>query len=62
MAYLMQIKDTQIFRQQAYCNGYWIDADDGKTIDVNNPATGLIIGTVPKLGALETRHAIEAAL
>jgi succinate-semialdehyde dehydrogenase/glutarate-semialdehyde dehydrogenase len=50
-----------LFRQQAYVDGAWIDADSGDTIDVTNPATGEMIGTIPKLGAAETRRAIEAA-
>src|SRR5438132_114281 len=57
----MQLKDTQLFRQQAYIDGAWVDADNGQTIKVNNPATGEILGTVPKMGAAETRRAIEAA-
>jgi hypothetical protein len=44
----MQLKDAQLFRQQAYIDGAWVDADGGQTIKVNNPATGEIIGTVPK--------------
>ena len=57
----MQLKDAKLFRQQAYINGVWLDADGGQTIQVNNPATNEIIGTVPKMGAVETRRAIEAA-
>ncbi|WP_416310984.1 NADP-dependent succinate-semialdehyde dehydrogenase [Pseudomonas sp. W03] len=57
----MQLKDAKLFRQQAYIDGSWVDADGGKTINVNNPATNEIIGTVPKMGAAETRRAIEAA-
>jgi succinate-semialdehyde dehydrogenase/glutarate-semialdehyde dehydrogenase len=57
----MQLKDLTLFRQQAYVDGAWVDADSGQTIAVNNPATGEILGTVPKLGAAETRRAIEAA-
>ena len=38
-----------------------IDAEDGATVDVTNPVDGSVIGTVPKLGARETRRAIEAA-
>ncbi|MDD0845020.1 NADP-dependent succinate-semialdehyde dehydrogenase [Pseudomonas sp. Gutcm_11s] len=57
----MQLKDAQLFRQQAYVNGTWLDADSGQTIKVNNPATGEILGSVPKMGAAETRRAIEAA-
>jgi len=47
----MQLKDAQLFRQQAYIDGQWLDADSGQTIAVNNPATGEIIGHVPKMGA-----------
>ncbi|MCE5989376.1 NADP-dependent succinate-semialdehyde dehydrogenase [Pseudomonas sp. LM20] len=57
----MQLKDAQLFRQQAYINGEWLDADNGQTIKVTNPATGEVIGTVPKMGSAETRRAIEAA-
>ncbi|BBK41265.1 glutarate-semialdehyde dehydrogenase DavD [Allostella vacuolata] len=57
----MQLKDPTLFRQQCYVDGAWLDADGGGTIDVTNPATGEKIGTVPKMGAGETRRAIEAA-
>ena len=57
----MQLKDISLFRQQAYIDGAWLDADSGQTIKVNNPATNEVIGTVPKMGATETRRAIEAA-
>ncbi|TBU71433.1 NADP-dependent succinate-semialdehyde dehydrogenase I [Pseudomonas daroniae] len=57
----MQLKDAQLFRQQAFIDGAWADADSGQTIKVNNPATGEIVGNVPKMGAAETRRAIEAA-
>jgi succinate-semialdehyde dehydrogenase / glutarate-semialdehyde dehydrogenase len=58
---VLPLKDPNLFRQQCYINGKWVDADSGKTIEVNNPATGEILGTVPSLGATETRRAIEAA-
>jgi len=57
----MQLQDKSLFRQQAYIDGAWRDADSGQTISVNNPATGETLGTVPKMGADETRRAIEAA-
>ena len=41
----MQLKDAQLFRQQAFIDGAWVDADNGQTIKVNNPATGEILGT-----------------
>ncbi|MEO3433180.1 NADP-dependent succinate-semialdehyde dehydrogenase [Inquilinus sp. CAU 1745] len=57
----MKFNDPKLFRQQAYIDGAWVDADGGKTIDVTNPADGSKIGTVPDCGADETRRAIEAA-
>ena len=57
----ISLKDTSLFRQQCYVDGAWIDAPGGQTTDVTNPATGEVIGSVPALGQLETRQAIEAA-
>mgnify|MGYP002651954023 FL=1 len=57
----MQLNDPSLFRQQAYIDGTWQDADGGQTIEVNNPASNEILGSVPKMGAAETRRAIEAA-
>ena len=53
------LKDQNLFRQACYIDGAWVE---GKaTIAVDNPATGEVVGTVPKLGSAETRQAIEAA-
>ncbi len=57
----MQLKDSTLFRQKCYIDGAWADAKDGGRIEVNNPATGEILGTVPRMGTNETRAAIEAA-
>jgi succinate-semialdehyde dehydrogenase/glutarate-semialdehyde dehydrogenase len=58
---MLQLNDPSLLRQQAYVNGQWCDADDGTTMQVTNPATGQMIGTVPRMGASETRRAIEGA-
>ncbi|NNH58305.1 NADP-dependent succinate-semialdehyde dehydrogenase [Rhizobium laguerreae] len=57
----MKLQDPSLFRQAALVGDNWIEADPSNAIEVNNPATGEIIGLVPKLGAAETRTAIEAA-
>src|SRR5712672_3802922 len=57
----MELKDPKLFRQQCYVNGEWVDALNRGTIPVTNPATGETLGTVPRMGAEETRQAIEAA-
>ncbi|HXO02996.1 MAG TPA: aldehyde dehydrogenase family protein, partial [Stellaceae bacterium] len=57
----MQLQDQKLFRQQGYVDGKWVDALNRGTIVVDNPATGERLGTVPRMGAEETRQAIEAA-
>ncbi|MCY1282477.1 Glutarate-semialdehyde dehydrogenase DavD [compost metagenome] len=57
----MPLQNASLFRQQAYVDGAWIDADNGEVITVTNPATHEVVGTVPKMGAAETKRAIEAA-
>ena len=55
------LQDPSLFRTQSYLNGEWIDADSGLRFDVDNPADGSVVGSVPDCGAAETRRAIEAA-
>jgi succinate-semialdehyde dehydrogenase / glutarate-semialdehyde dehydrogenase len=57
----IQLSDQRLFRERCYVDGAWIDADDGGTVKVTDPATGETIGTVPGAGVAETRRAIEAA-
>ena len=56
----LELKDGALFRQSCYIDGAWTDADNGATVEVNNPATDGILGTIPKLGAEETRATKEA--
>ncbi len=57
----MKLDDQNLFRQHCYVDGAWIDADGGGTIEVTNPSTSEVLGTVPRLGADETGRAIAAA-
>src|SRR5438552_14155686 len=57
----VRLKDAHLFRQACYVDGAWVEGTGTGGIDVDNPATGEIIGTVPKLGRAETRQAIDAA-
>ncbi|MEO6801006.1 MAG: aldehyde dehydrogenase family protein, partial [Rhodanobacter sp.] len=56
-----RLADPQLLRMQSLIDGHWCDADDGGVADVHNPANGTLLGTVPDMGATETRRAIEAA-
>ncbi|SDN93900.1 NAD-dependent succinate-semialdehyde dehydrogenase [Pseudomonas jinjuensis] len=57
----MNLKDNNLFRQQAYIAGQWCDADDGRSVPVTNPANGELLGSVPLMGGAETVRAIEVA-
>jgi succinate-semialdehyde dehydrogenase/glutarate-semialdehyde dehydrogenase len=57
----IQLSDPSLLREQCYIDGGWVDADNRATSEVSDPASGEVIGTVPKMGVAETRRAIEAA-
>ncbi|MDQ0121975.1 succinate-semialdehyde dehydrogenase/glutarate-semialdehyde dehydrogenase [Pseudomonas lini] len=56
-----KLRDPSLLVERAYVNGQWIEADDGATIAVTNPADGSEIARVPALQAAETQRAIKAA-
>jgi len=55
------LKDPKLFHDRAYIDGAWVDSDSRKRVDVDNPADGTIIGSIPDMGAAETKRAIAAA-
>jgi succinate-semialdehyde dehydrogenase / glutarate-semialdehyde dehydrogenase len=55
------LKDSTLLRESAYVDGAWVEADSRKRFDVDNPAEGSRVASVPDMGAAETRRAIEAA-
>ena len=48
-------------RYQNYVNGQFVDPHGGKTLTVENPATGQIVSEVPDSSAEDAREAIEIA-
>jgi succinate-semialdehyde dehydrogenase/glutarate-semialdehyde dehydrogenase len=57
----MDLRQSALFRQRAFIGGAFVAADSGATFAVHDPATGLVLGTVPDMGVAETRRAIAAA-
>src|SRR5579862_7371092 len=55
------LKDPKLFRDNAYVDGAWVEADAHARFEVRNPADGSLIATVPNMGVAETRRAIAAA-
>jgi succinate-semialdehyde dehydrogenase/glutarate-semialdehyde dehydrogenase len=57
----LHLKDPDLLRQAMLIDGEWVQADNGQTIEVRNPATGELVARVPNGGSAETRRAIAAA-
>ncbi len=57
----IQLQDPTLLKSQVLIDGQWRHATDGATIDVHNPATHALIGTIPNVGAVQTQEAIESA-
>ena len=57
----LELQDPGLLKARCYIDGQWVDADSGATLEVRNPATGALVGTIPNVGAAQTRAAIAAA-
>ncbi len=55
------LRDSSLFRQACYIDGTWVGAPGGSEIKVDDPATGEIIGMVPRMETTQVRQAIDAA-
>ena len=58
---MLSLKDPDLLRQQAFINGEWLDALNGQTMPVFDPASGKQLAVVPDMRATETEQAIRAA-
>ncbi|BFM07980.1 NAD-dependent succinate-semialdehyde dehydrogenase [Halioxenophilus aromaticivorans] len=58
---MIGLNRPELLRTQSYINGKWVDANDGATLAVTNPANAEVICDIASCGAAETKTAIEAA-
>ena len=58
---MIKLADPALLKERCLIGGQWLAADSARTIEVRNPANAELLGTVPHMGAAETRRAIEAA-
>jgi succinate-semialdehyde dehydrogenase/glutarate-semialdehyde dehydrogenase len=58
---MIRLKDPSLFKERACIAGKWVTADAAQSSEVRNPANGELLGSVPNMGAAETRRAIDAA-
>ena len=56
-SFTLQLKDSKLFRQQAYIDGQWADADNGQTCRSIIPPPGAVIGTIAEDGCRRRRGA-----
>jgi len=57
----IQLQDSSLLKTQAYIDGKWVNADDGTTFPVYNPANNDEIAAIANVGTTEVQRAIEAA-
>ncbi|WP_290690019.1 MULTISPECIES: NAD-dependent succinate-semialdehyde dehydrogenase [unclassified Haematobacter] len=57
----MKLNNSALLKSAAYVDGAWVEGRSGEWLDVTNPATGDVVGRVPRLGEAETEEAIAAA-
>ena len=57
----LNLSDRGLLKTKAFIDGAWCVAEDGRSMDVANPATGQVIAQVPDMSGRETRAAIDAA-
>ncbi|MDS0788217.1 NAD-dependent succinate-semialdehyde dehydrogenase [Proteus vulgaris] len=57
----MKITTNPYFREQGYIDGLWCNAKNNETVDVIDPATGTLLGTVPNMATQEAIMAVDAA-
>ena len=58
----LTLKDPSLFIGKSLINGEWIDADNGGTVAVDNPATGEIIGEIARCGTALVNHQLPLLL
>ena len=61
MRFVMKIKNTTLFKQQAFINGQWVNSSNNEQLAVTNPANQSILGSVPKLTVEQIKLAITSA-
>ena len=57
----VSLKNPDLMQQANLVGGEWITKGAAGTIPVTDPATGVMLGTVPNCGKAETARAIAAA-
>ncbi|RYC54892.1 hypothetical protein CHU98_g11322, partial [Xylaria longipes] len=57
----LQLKDPDLFRNNAYVDGQWIEAKSGKRFDIIDPGTDQPFATCPDMSSEDVDAAVQAA-
>ncbi|MEG1031666.1 MAG: NAD-dependent succinate-semialdehyde dehydrogenase [Acinetobacter sp.] len=58
---MLGLKTNDLFQQNAFIDGVWVEAQDQNRIDVINPANEEVIGSIPNMGKAEALQAVESS-
>ena len=58
---MLGLKTNDLFQQNAFIDGVWVEAQDQNRIDVTNPANEEVIGSIPNMGKAEALQAVESS-
>jgi succinate-semialdehyde dehydrogenase / glutarate-semialdehyde dehydrogenase len=58
---MLKLQDQALLKGNVFIGGEWVQCASGEVIEVTDPATGAVVGSVPNGGRAETERAIEAA-
>jgi NAD-dependent aldehyde dehydrogenases len=50
-----------LWKDKAYVNGSWTDAESGSFFQVTNPANGKVLGKLPDMNDKDTEKALKVA-
>jgi len=57
----MNLKNPALLRRRAFINGRWVDALEGGSFNVTDPATGQVLASIADCGPADAAAAIDAA-
>lgn len=50
-----------LWKNKAYVNGDWVEAQSGNSFEVRNPANGKVLGKLPDMNEKDTEKALQVA-
>lgn len=55
------LRTMALWKNKAYVNGDWVEAQSGNSFEVRNPANGKVLGKLPDMNEKDTEKALQVA-